>query len=80
MFWRKIDIFSGPKIFKSVSAVRPHRVLSNEVSHDHSSMYMAQCKWSGLPNIGRKGAKMGQRRAKGFCFVFIKHDEEWSKM
>ena len=29
-----MDIFSGPKIFKSGSAVSPHRVLSNEVSHD----------------------------------------------
>ena len=34
VFFPKMDIFSGLKIFKSGSAVSPHRVLSNEVSHD----------------------------------------------
>ena len=41
MFWPKIDIFSGPRIFKSGSAVRPHRGLSNEVSHDPIPLTMS---------------------------------------
>ena len=42
MIWPKMVIFSGPKIFKSGSAVRPHRVLSNEVSYDPN---LKRCGW-----------------------------------
>ena len=41
MFWPKMVIFSGPKIFKSGSAVRPHRGLSSEVSHDPIPLRMS---------------------------------------
>ena len=34
MFWPKMVIFIGHKVFKSGSADRSHRVLSNEVSYD----------------------------------------------
>ena len=34
MFWPKMVIFNGPKIFKSGSAIQPHQELSNEVSYD----------------------------------------------
>ena len=44
MFWPKMVIFSGPKIFKSGSADRPNRVLSNEVSYDP----IPQTVWMGL--------------------------------
>ena len=44
--WPKIAIFSGPKSFKSGSAVRPHRDLSNEVSYAP----LATCTWSGSTN------------------------------
>ena len=33
MFWPKMAIFSGPKIFKSGSADRAHRVFHFEVSY-----------------------------------------------
>ena len=70
MFWPQIAIFSGPKIFKSGSAVRPRRDLSNEVSHDHSSMYMVR-----LTKHRAKGAKSCQKgakkRPKGANFVLF---------
>ena len=52
MFWPKIAIFNGPKIFKSGSAVRPHRELSNEVSYDP------------IPQTVWMGARIAQNRAK----------------
>ena len=72
VFCPKMDIFSGPKIFKSGSAVPPHRVLSNEVSHDHSSMYMVRLTKNRAkggqkgPKRGQKGPKRGQQGAKKF--------------
>ena len=46
MFWPKMAIFNGPKIFKSSSADRPYRVYHFEVSYAP----LAQCIWSGSPN------------------------------
>ena len=46
MFWPKIAIFSGPKIYKSGSADRAHRVFHFEVSYAP----LAQGIWSGSPN------------------------------
>ena len=58
-------IFSGPKIFKSGSAVPLHRVLSNEASHDHSSMYIVSLTENSAKG-GQKGPKTGQEGAKKF--------------
>lgn len=46
MFWPKIAIFNGPKIFKCCSADRAHRVCNFELS----SALLAQCILSGSPN------------------------------
>ena len=46
MFWPKMAISSGPKIFKSGSADWAHRVFDFEVSYAH----VAQCTWTGSPN------------------------------
>ena len=46
-FWPKMAIFSGPKIFKSGSADRAHRVFYFEVSY----ALLAQWTWSGSPNM-----------------------------
>ena len=46
MFWPKMAIFSGPKIFKSVLADRAHRVCYFEVSYAP----LPQCIWSGSRN------------------------------
>ena len=43
MSWPKMAIFIGPKIFKSGSAERAHRVCHFEVSYAP----LAQCMWSG---------------------------------
>ena len=43
MFWPKMAIFIGPKIFKSGSADRPHRVDHFEVSYAP----LAQGIWAG---------------------------------
>ena len=78
-FFYKMDIFSGPKIFQSGSAVSLHRVLSNEVSHNHSSMYMVRLtkhrakggkKAKKGPKGAEKGPKWGQTRAQ-FCFCSL---------
>lgn len=75
VFCPKMDIFSGPKIFKSGSAVPPYRVLSNEVSHDHSSMYMVRLtkhRAKGGQNGPKKGQN-GQKRAKRGSNLFSFH-------
>ena len=67
MFWPKMAIFIGPKIFKSGSADRAHRVCHFEVSYAP----LAQCIWPGLPNIVQKGAKRGHKVVKGGQFFLF---------
>ena len=51
---------TGPKIILSSSVDQPHPVCPFEVSYAP----LAQCIWSGLSNIGQKGAKSGQKGDK----------------
>ena len=73
----KMDIFSGPKILKSGSAVLPHRVFSNEISHDHSSMYMVRLT-KHRAQRGPKGAKKGPKEGPIFFFSLNKKDQKES--